>query len=325
MTPRDAARAELGRLTSTLLDRQAGPGPQRDAALALFELCARWSGSDPQASLGPPLALAHGIALAPGSAARCVLDFARTARFLQGVHAAIDAALARFGPPVDVLYAGCGPFAPLCLPLTTQVPAGAARFTLLEVQPDAAQSARRLCAALGAEAWVERIETTDALQWRATRAPHVIVVEAMQKALAREPQVALTAHLAPQLAERGFFVPEEIRVQACLSELGHEFDAGGPRRLDLGLALRLRADECRERPPAFGTLRTTAPSYAGAPRSLLVLTHVRVFGELVLGDYDSAISYPTVLRPPTTVAPGARLELSYEGGPEPGLRGRVLD
>jgi hypothetical protein len=249
----------------------------------------------------------------------------RTARFLQGVRAAIAAALRRFGPPVDVLYAGCGPFAPLCLPLTTQLPAGAVRFMLLEVQPDAAASARRLCAALGAEAWVERIETTDALHWRAPRAPHVIVVEAMQKALAREPQVALTAHLAPQLAEGGFFLPEEIRLFACLSELGYEFDPGGPRRLDLGLALRLRADECRDRQPAFGTLRVTAPAYAGAERSLLILTHVRVFDDLELGDYDSGISYPTVLRPPTTVAPGARLELSYEGGPEPGLRGRILD
>ena len=70
----------------------------------------------------------------------------------------------------------------------------------------------------------------------------------MQAALAKEPQVAITANLAPQLAVGGVFVPEKITVSACLCELPSEFamqpgEALMPRkRRDLGPVLELTAD-----------------------------------------------------------------------------------
>ena len=59
----------------------------------------------------------HGKGLSPECAGGCILDSVRTARYLQAGKAAIDAALEKFDAPVQVLYAGCGPFAPLMLPL----------------------------------------------------------------------------------------------------------------------------------------------------------------------------------------------------------------
>ena len=70
--------------------------------------------------------VAGGKAIAPRDAARCVLDFARTVTFMRGVHAAVAEARRRFpGTPVEILYAGCGPLAPLALPVVTALDARA--------------------------------------------------------------------------------------------------------------------------------------------------------------------------------------------------------
>src|SRR5262249_38287209 len=78
--------------------------------------------------------LPAGPAISPLDAGRCLLDPRRTAIFLRGLHAAVQEAKRRFpGEVIHVLYAGCGPFAPLCLPLLPLLAGQAVRFTLIDV------------------------------------------------------------------------------------------------------------------------------------------------------------------------------------------------
>jgi hypothetical protein len=78
--------------------------------------------------------VAAGYAVSPLDAGRCLLDLRRTVVYLRGVYHAIQEAQQRFpGEVIQVLYAGCGPFAPLCLPLLPLLAGQAVHFTLLDV------------------------------------------------------------------------------------------------------------------------------------------------------------------------------------------------
>ncbi len=64
------------------------------------------------------ISLKNGIALSIKNAADCIKDYKRTACFLRGIHKAIIECIKRFpNTELNILYAGCGPYAPLLLPL----------------------------------------------------------------------------------------------------------------------------------------------------------------------------------------------------------------
>jgi hypothetical protein len=90
-----------------------------------------------------------GSSSSPLDAARCLPDVRRTAIYLRGVHGAIKEAQLRFpGEIIHILYAGCGPFATLCLPLLPLLTGKAVHFTLLDVHARAVESVQAILTAL---------------------------------------------------------------------------------------------------------------------------------------------------------------------------------
>ncbi|MBA3350936.1 MAG: hypothetical protein H0U23_00670, partial [Blastocatellia bacterium] len=78
-----------------------------------------------------------GTAISPTMAAMCVDDFARTVQFIRGPHAAIQAVRTKASDrPVRVLYAGCGPWAPLAIPLMTIFAPRDLHFSLIDIHCD---------------------------------------------------------------------------------------------------------------------------------------------------------------------------------------------
>jgi len=327
-----AARRRFDAAGAVLLDRAAGPADLHRAAHELYAVLAGLTGiredSRDRAEIAP-LRLDSGVALAPRDAAQSVLDFMRTARMLQGLEAAIAAARARFGPPVEVLYAGCGPFAPLCLPLAARLGPDAARFTLMDVHGRSVDLARVAAEALGLGDCVRGYLHADATVWtNPGPAPHVIVAEALERALEREPQVRIMANLAPQLAPGGLIVPERIAIEACLAEVSREVvpvgDPGPARlRMPLGTVFVLTADSARALadggsvPDVELAIGPLAPD---APRDLILRTVVTAFGDVVLEEYESGITYPAFLLQAGRMRGGTRLRFRYDPGPDPRFR-----
>ncbi|MGZ8216479.1 hypothetical protein [Methylomagnum sp.] len=341
-TPTDRLRA----IADTLLDISAPPSQALAASHALTDLFASLEGFDAgQNGTDYKHRLdtytAHGKALSPINAARCAWEHLRTTRFLQGAHAALREAQRRFpGQRIEVLYAGTGPYATLVLPLLPRFSPEALRLTLLDIHPHCLDSVARLLEGLGLGGFVREFVVADATRYRhpSNRPPHVVITETMQKALIKEPQVAITLNLALQLAPGGLLVPERVDVRACLADPSREMpvlDAEGNcperARVDLGKVFELSLDTARAwaKPDltdvAFPPARVAVPE--PRPESatrFMLLTHIATFGEIGLGDYDCSLTCPVEIRPLRDPAPGLAVELRYRMDASPGFEHQAL-
>jgi hypothetical protein len=325
------ARGRFDAACAVLLDRGAEPVELHRAAHALYAVLAELTGiREDSRERGEiqPIRLPGGVALAPRDAARSVLDFMRTARMLQGLEAAIAAARARFGTPVEVLYAGCGPLAPLALPLAARLGPEVVRFTLMDVHEVSVAMARRTVGALGLGGCVRAFVHADATAWKSPAPLQLVVAEALERALEREPQVAIMANLAPQLAPGGLIVPERIAVEACLADASREVlpvDDPGPARLrvPLGTVFALTAESARALAVGPGVPEVVLPVGTVAedgPADLLLRTIVTAFGDTVLEEYESGITYPAFVAQAGRMRTGTVLRFRYDAGPDPRFR-----
>ena len=235
------------------------------------------------------------------------------------------------GRPVEVVYAGTGPFAALALPLAALLVAGEVRFTLLDVHERSVASVGRLVERLGLETSVRRLLVADGTRFGPSGdAPvDVVLVEAMQRGLGVEPQVALTRHLARFLQPAGVVVPARVRVDLALSDPRLETaDTLGPferaaSRVPLGPVFELTKESAETVPDSegrFPPVSVRLPVATSAERQPMLFTTVGVHGPHVLGEGDSGITAPEVLWQVPALPAGSHLELRYQLGPLPGLR-----
>jgi hypothetical protein len=341
----------LRRISHVLVDPGAKPWQLRDAVTELHALLAKvcdMEVNSPSPEDAHETLLATGKAISPVDAGRCLLDLARTSKFLRGVRAAVDEAHRRFpGETIHVLYAGCGPFAPLVLPLTTVFDPEEMQFTLLDIHDQSLRHVRRIVEGFGLSAFVRDHLQCDATAYHhGDAAPfHVVVIEAMQRALDKEPQVAIAMNLVPQLADGGIMIPERITLTAALADLTAEIMGrpkegkapevcdgtearrervvlGVPFELTIETALAFGQESCRDTSSEIRCLpahrvQNRPPLHGG--QELALFTTITVFDSIVLGDYESGLTYPTRLPLRKSTADPNHLPFVYRLGPKPGL------
>lgn len=248
-------RERLEPILKYILAEDENPAVIRFSCYDLYQLLTEMAGiggfSDyPPAGL-PATNLKTGKALDPLSAAHCVLDTARTTAFMRGVYAAAkEQKRLRTGRPVEVLYAGCGPFATLALPLVTQFSPGDLRLTFLDCHRTSLDAAGSIFSALGFEQFFVEYIKTDAAEYKHSRDVDLVISETMRSTLENEPLVSIMRNLAPQMSRQGTFIPQNVTIQAFVTEPGTRDDSSGTENVKYFLrdVFELDAESIRRHP-----------------------------------------------------------------------------
>lgn len=311
-------------LGTILLNRDAYPGEQRQAALELFDVLAEAICLDDITPSEIDLQdtwLDSGRAISPREAARCLREYARTVKFMQGVQAAVDDVRQRFsGETIRVLYAGCGPFATLVLPIVHLWPAEQVQFTLLDIHQRSLDAAREIACKLGVENSISEWVLADASQYKikSDQRPHLLITETMQQALRDETQVFICKNLVPQMYPGGHLVPECIDLLASLINVDNEFGMEGTtqERIELGRVMRLDQTTA---PVGGECAHIKWPTQIPLRMNAFIRTRIQVFGDIVLEDRECSISLPMIMPVPTDEPCGTKLMFNYRQYPRPGL------
>lgn len=339
-------RTQLEDISAVLLAQSSSPRQLSKTLEHFVQLC------DTAGGIGPDPAfdawagdsfLADGVAIAPQAAAHCARDYRRSVVFIRGVYAAIEQAKRRFpGETLHILYAGCGPYATLLLPLLTRFDPAELDISLLDIHQRSLDSVDAILKHFDLAHYAARTVCADACTYRHPCSLHLVISETMQKSLEQEPQFAVTAQLAPQLHEGGIFIPGKIAVRLCLAQLDEEQEqAKNPVDLgngvphsssdhyNLGSVLTLTPEAALpllqaavfhegrrkwELPPAvFGIPELHSP--AGFAAALF--TRIQVYGAHWLEDYDAEITLPQRCTDLSPLVAGERWEISYQLGGYP--------
>ena len=165
-----------------------------------------------------------GVAIAPSWAALCVEDAIRTRQFVRGVHQAIEQVLAekKDSSPVEILYAGTGPFATLVLCLLPQYTPQQIKLTLLEINDISFRAVESVFEQLGFQNFVRELSQENAVTFQIQHSPDIIISETMLRALDKEPQIAIMMNLLAQAKPDVIMIPQNIRLNLGVSRFNNE-------------------------------------------------------------------------------------------------------
>jgi len=171
-------------------------------------------------------ALKGGNALSTYHAAACTDDHVRTAVFIKGIYQAITSLCRDFPQKrINILYAGCGPYATLLLPLLTLFNKDNVEAVLLDINASSVQSVNNLIAIMGLGNYRLTVIEANAITYTKPEGWEIdlLICETMHYALTSEPQVAITRNLSTQLLSHSIMVPQEINIS-----LGYSFFSKEP-------------------------------------------------------------------------------------------------
>lgn len=213
-------KEELKEITEIILKQEDDYGEIKKATDDLYDLFLNVSGlKEDDERCRKDYYLPKGKAIGAVWAAMCIKEFLRTKRFIRGVFLGIKRAQEKFpNTKIHLLYAGTGPFATLIIPLTTVFTSEEIEFTLLEINPESIENLRKIIKTFKIEEYIDNIVQCDATEYKADKDKpiHMVVTETMQRALKKEPQVAITLNLVRQMDKDGILIPQNISIEAGL-------------------------------------------------------------------------------------------------------------
>jgi hypothetical protein len=166
-----------------------------------------------------------GVALSSSGAADCVDDYLRTVYFIKGVYKALIKLSNDFPErSINVLYAGCGPYATLILPLLPLFNKDRIKAILLDINTASIASVHHILSVTGLNNYTVELVETDAITYTKPDGFTIdlAISETMHYALTREPQVAITRNIVSQLSSHGILIPQEIKIDLAYTFFDYE-------------------------------------------------------------------------------------------------------
>lgn len=251
-----------------------------------------------QINIDKDIMLPSGKAISTAAAAHCLLEMKRTAVFLRGINKAIALKLSQAtNKSIRILYVGTGPYGTLLTPLLPLYKPTELKVDVLDINQKSLIALHELIAKLELEDYIDEMHYTDATTFTVTKQYEIVICETMLACLKSEPQVAIMQHLIPQLKDDCIFIPEEISIDASLTNPKMEMDrllyyeAEQPpfERISLGNIFKLNKQTIHK---ALERKRIAIPDKTANFPMLKLFTTVTVFEDEVLIDNDSSITLP---------------------------------
>jgi predicted RNA methylase len=277
----------------------------------------------------------NGKALGTTWAALCIRDLLRTKTFIKGLFNAIEYVKDTKKGPVNVIYAGTGPFAALILPIMATYSEEEVQFTLLEVNKVSFEIANQVINKLGFGGFIKEAANEDATKYivNPDHQIDIVVSETMQHALKREQQVPIVMNIMSQMREGVILIPEKITLDVCLMNF-EKFHASEKNKeegycIHLGNFFELSSEKIKE----YNSINQKENGKLLFPRKsidlkiehlkefnqLTVLTEIQVFGEDRIGINESGLTIPLILEDLSGHQKGLTLNIRYTVNEEPGI------
>lgn len=278
----------------------------------------------------------NGKAIGTTWAAACIDDLVRTKVFIKGLFKAIEAVKKQKTHHIHLLYAGCGPFATLILPIMAVYTPQEIQFTLIEINPISAESAKRLLHKLGFSEYIKKIEIADATKYQidADAKFDIILSETMQRGLIKEQQVPIVANIMQQIKYDTLLIPEKINVVLALLNMSKYHQEGEQIKeesyifrlgelLELSAANIMAVMATAERQgtkllfPAqtFQVLKSQIQLFP----QLVILTDIQVFGEEKIYFNQSGLTIPMNLKRFDVPMQDCSVKIAYKIDDVPGF------
>jgi len=271
--------------------------------------------------------LYNGVALGTSWAALCVEDLVRTKQLVRGIASAVKDIKSHQNKPVQILYAGSGPFAALVLPALCLYSENELQVTPVEMHPVSAVNAIKVIKQLGFENHIKNVIQEDATAYKLKEENtdfDILVCEAMQHALVREQQVPIMLNLMPQLRADIQIIPQCVQVDIGLLNTDPEVAQNESYKTMAPLmkfdkdfishALQNQSDTpfLMEKTIAFPKDRLTEYD------KIALLTRIQVYKDISIEHNESGLTIPKLIFNTTQVRPEeTHIHIYYKIHPEP--------
>jgi len=241
---------------------------------------------------------ASGMALSLNHAAACLLDYRRTAKFLNGMVTLIREKQQQHpNETINIFYAGCGPYAPFITLVAPLFKASEVQFSVLEINAASIKMAEKLIKTLELTDYVTEFHNADAVTFQIPDAKkyHILFSETLDALLYRESYVPILWNMLPQLSETCAVIPNNVIVAASLTYPKQEAEE---TKKEKQAAEILNVREAVKSSDGGKSLPETFPSItinlAGKDKysTMIVDTKVHIHNDIWLHRNESSLSIP---------------------------------